>query len=49
MGIKNDRRLNETVLTGELNGAISESYRFEYKTKKIVQYSFEFKNSNYRN
>jgi hypothetical protein len=31
---KNDRRLNaKRILTNELNGAISESYRFEYKTK----------------
>ena len=31
---KNDRRLNaKRILTNELNGAISESYRFEFKTK----------------
>ncbi|TRZ43121.1 hypothetical protein [Robertkochia solimangrovi] len=31
---KNDRRLNaKRIVTNELNGAISETYRFEYKTK----------------
>jgi len=31
---KNDRRLNaKQIVTNELNGAISEIYRFEYKTK----------------
>ncbi|WP_452227615.1 hypothetical protein [Lacinutrix sp. MEBiC02404] len=42
---KNDRRLNaKRIVANELNGAISETYRFEYKTKN----GFENKLSNLR-